>query len=437
MRLDGVRYWDVGYAGDGLRGPGYAPTTLYVPFDLLPQEAQATHWSAHGDVPEIWEGDQPRSCVPERLSRRSTRTRSLSPRSSSGRSATFTDRAKLTQNGRSTRTALLLVGKQGSAWRLSPNPAQLTWNLVGQESAHEHFGPPFLLSTTLLFQKIRNIQLRLLPQGGLLPQEVAKYDQRSVLEALHNCIAHQDYARGSRVVVTEQPDRLVFENAGSFFEGHPDDYVQGPRVPPSYRNPFLVQAMVELNMIDTIGYGIRMMHDRQAKRFLPLPDYDLSDPSAVRLTIYGGVVDTAYTQLLMQRTDLPLVDVLALDRVQKKLPIPDDVARRLRRAKLIEGRKPNFHVAASIAAATGRKADYIRTRAQDDEFYMRLVTDFLDEFGSASRSEITNLLWDKLSDALADSQKASRITNLLTRRRERGLIYNAGSRSKSSWKRVR
>lgn len=58
VQLDGVHYWDVGYAGDGLRGPGYAPRTLYVPFDLLPAEAQATHWSAHGDVPEVWNGDQ-------------------------------------------------------------------------------------------------------------------------------------------------------------------------------------------------------------------------------------------------------------------------------------------------------------------------------------------------------------------------------------------
>lgn len=58
VQLDGVHYWDVGYSGDGLRGPGYAPRTLYVPFDLLPAEAQATHWSAHGDVPEVWNGDQ-------------------------------------------------------------------------------------------------------------------------------------------------------------------------------------------------------------------------------------------------------------------------------------------------------------------------------------------------------------------------------------------
>lgn len=58
VRINGVHYWDVGFAGDGLRGPGYPPTTTYVPFDLLPAEAQATHWSAHGDVAEMWNGNQ-------------------------------------------------------------------------------------------------------------------------------------------------------------------------------------------------------------------------------------------------------------------------------------------------------------------------------------------------------------------------------------------
>lgn len=58
VNIDGVSYWDVGFAGDGLRGPGYPPTTDYVPFDLLPADAQASHWSAHGDAPEVWDGDR-------------------------------------------------------------------------------------------------------------------------------------------------------------------------------------------------------------------------------------------------------------------------------------------------------------------------------------------------------------------------------------------
>jgi hypothetical protein len=58
VTYEGVQYWDVGFAGDGLRGPGYVPTNTYVPIDALPQEAQDTHWSAHGDALEVWEGER-------------------------------------------------------------------------------------------------------------------------------------------------------------------------------------------------------------------------------------------------------------------------------------------------------------------------------------------------------------------------------------------
>lgn len=347
---------------------------------------------------------------------------------------TFLDRARITQNGQITRTALLLLGKAESAWQLSPHPAQMTWKLEGPERAYEHFAPPLLLNTSQLYQRIRNIQLRLLPDDELLPIEVSKYDQKIVLEALHNCIAHQDYTRNARVVVIEQPDRLIFENEGIFFEGEPGDYLEGNRVPRRYRNPFLAQAMAELNMIDTMGYGIHDMYARQARRYFPMPDYDLSEPGAVKLTIYGGVVDLAYSRLLIQKTDLPLADILALDRVQKKLPIPEEAVTRLRRAGLIEGRKPNLYVSAKVAKATSDKAGYIRTRAQDDEFYAKLLTDYLHKFGQARRDEIDTLLMGKLSDGLTPEQKYNKISNLITKLRRNERIHNAGSRSKPLWK---
>lgn len=125
-------------------------------------------------------------------------------------------------------------------------------------------------------------------------------------------------------------------------------------------------------MIDTMGYGIHAMYRAQAHRYFPMPDYELGEDPWVRMTIYGKIVDSAFTRLLIQKTDLPLLNILALDRVRKHLPLSDDVIKHLCRAKLIEGRKPNLHVAATIGTATPRKADYIRTRAQDDAFYIKL-----------------------------------------------------------------
>ena len=263
---------------------------------------------------------------------------------------------------------------------------------------------------------------------------MAKYDREVVLEALHNCIAHQDYTRSGRIVVTEWPDRLTFENEGSFFEGRPDDYIGGYKTPRRYRNPFLAQAMTELNMIDTMGYGIHKMYVSQARRFFPMPDYDLSEPSAVRITVHGRIVDPAYTRLLMQSTHLPLDSILALDRIQKHLPIDDAMVKRLRSAGLIEGRRPNLHVSAVVARATESKAEYIRTRAQDDEFYAKLITDYLQEFGAASRKEIERLLWDKLSDALDNGQKKNKISNLITKMRRGGRIYNSGTKKHPQWR---
>ncbi len=346
---------------------------------------------------------------------------------------TFLDRARLTQDGKVTRTALLLLGVPESAHLLLPHPAQMTWKLEGPERAYEHFGPPFLLNTTGLYQKIRNVQIRILPGDALIAIEVAKYDQKVVLEALHNCIAHQDYTRNGRIVVTERPDRLIFENEGGFFEGRPDDYISGNKTPRRYRNPFLAQAMAELNMIDTMGYGIHEMHLGQARRYFPMPDYDLSEAGVVRMSIPGSIVDPAYSRMLMQKTSLPLADILALDRVQKRLPLEDAMVKHLRRAGLIEGRKPNMHVSASVAKATASKADYIRTRAQDDTFYAKLIADYLAKFGKATREEIDKLLWNKLSDALDETQKQNKISNLLTNLRRAGHIRNIGSRKAPQW----
>lgn len=402
--------------------------------DAIRQQTQDSDWTARL-VPQASIGDLDAQALQYA---RDAYARKYSNRLTAGEvmgwpTATFLDRARLTYDGQITRAALVLLGKPEAAYLLSPHPAQMSWKLEGPERAYEHFGPPFLLNTSALYRKIRNIQLRILPEDHLLALEVSKYDQRIVLEALHNCLAHQDYSRNGRIVVTETPDRLIFENEGSFFEGRPEDYVSGEKTPRRYRNPFLAQAMAELNMIDTMGYGIHSIHVGQARRFFPMPDYDLSSPDAVRMILYGSIVDPAYSQVLIQQTDLPLEEILALDRIQKRLPLSEPMIRRLRRKGLIEGRKPHLFVSAAVARTTAHKADYIRTRAQDDDYYCKLIIDYIKKFGKASRVEIDKLLEEKLSDALNAPQKANKIANLLTKMRRNGLIVNRSSRTSPEW----
>ncbi|MEA1980784.1 MAG: transcriptional regulator, partial [candidate division Zixibacteria bacterium] len=111
--------------------------------------------------------------------------------------ATFLDKTKITRNGQITKTAILLLGKPESAHHMNPHPAQLSWKLEAEEEAYEHFGPPFLLSVEGVFKRIRNIKFKLQPFNQLVPIELTKYDSKIILEALNNCIAHQDYSQNA------------------------------------------------------------------------------------------------------------------------------------------------------------------------------------------------------------------------------------------------
>lgn len=363
-------------------------------------------------------------------------SRTVSPEDVAGwTTEAFLDKLHLLRNGKLTRAAILLLGKSGAAADvLSPYSPQLVWKLVGEECANDIFYPPFILATTELYSRIRNVQVRVLPEDQMLTTEVPKYNQKSVLEALNNCIAHQDYSRGERIIVTEYVDRLTFWNGGSFFEGVPTDYIAGDHTPHRYRNPLLASAMRELNMIDTLGYGIHSIYIGQAKRYFPLPDYKTTDKS-VEMTMYGHVVDIAYSTLLIRRGgEMRLDDILLLDRVQKGLRIGADAVRHLRSEGLIEGRVPHLHVSAKVAALTNQKAAYMKKKERTGAHYRGLLIDYIGKFNGLTRAEINEYMLEEIRGDLSESEKLTKISNLLTYLRRKGDIYNSGTDTKPLWK---
>jgi ATP-dependent DNA helicase RecG len=351
--------------------------------------------------------------------------------------STFLNKTKVYVGGKVTRTALLLLGKPESAHLLSPAQALITWVLRDekkQEKDYEHFDLPLILAGDKVLQKVRNLTVRQLPSGTLFPHEVTQYDPWVMRETLHNCVAHQDYSMGGRITVVETPDTLLFTNLGSFIPGNVEEMIRSDAPPEVYRNPFLAQAMVNLNMIDTIGSGIKRMFTRQRERSFPMPDYELDDPKKVAVRLTGQVLDENYTQLLLSQTELDLMDVIALDKVQKKRPVDEESFKRLKALELIEGRRPNLFVAAKVAAATGDKATYIRNRAFDKQHYKDMVVAYLEKFGEATRAELDTLLLEKLSDALDRNQKKGVVTNLLQDMKKAGLILPDGSTRWAKWR---
>lgn len=350
---------------------------------------------------------------------------------------TFLDKAKLTQDGKITRAALLLVGREEKAYLLN-HISQLVWKCFQEgEIFGDIYTIPYIKTTSKLLNRIRNYRFKIYPSNSLIPAEVWKYDTESILEGLHNCIAHQDYVLGERIVVTEDKDKLTFENAGGFYEGNYEQYILGEKTPKSYRNPFLVKAMVNIKMIDTQGYGIHKLFMKQKERYLPMPDYEGTTDSRVIMHLPGNVIDENYSLLLLSNHEVTLTDTILLDTIQKGKSISDEAMTMLRKKKLIEGRKPHVYVAKSLAQTTGTKVEYTKHKGLENKKCEALLLNSLKDHGSLTKQEIVHLLWDVLSDQLSDSQKENKVDNLLRKWKNAGKINNNTRGNISTWSLVK
>lgn len=349
--------------------------------------------------------------------------------------ATFLDKAKITLDGKITNTAILLLGKPESVHYISPSVCQVTWKLdTGEEKAYQHFEPPLFISVNDILNRIRNVKFKFFPNNQLIATEVLKYDPEVILEALNNCIAHQDYSLQSRIILTEQSGKLIFSSAGSFFEGKAEEYTLGDKTPKKYRNKWLAEAMVNLNMIDSLGYGIHKMYKSQRQRFFPLPDYTHSTRDNVILEIYGHTIDEKYAKLLIEKKDdLSLTEVILLDKIQKSMDITDDAAKLLKSKGLIEGRKPNYYISVKIAEMTNQKVEYTRNKGLDKEVYKVFILKLIENHNSATREEIDSLLLNQLPSYMDDKQRKKKIENILQEMKKDNLIFNIGNRGKSKW----
>jgi ATP-dependent DNA helicase RecG len=349
---------------------------------------------------------------------------------------TFLNKAKICISGKITRAAIVLLGKNESEHFLSPAIARITWVLKeagGMEKDYHHFGPPLILAVDQVFARIRNLKYRYLPDASLFPTEITQYDPWVIRETLHNCIAHQDYSQGGKINVVEEPEALLFTNLGDFIPGSVEEVIRRDAPPELYRNRYLADAMVNLNMIDTIGSGIKRMFTKQRQRYFPMPDYDLIEPHRVKVRIIGKVIDEKYTRMLATMGELNIFDVITLDKVQKGKPLTENEFKVLKAKRLIEGRRPNLYVSAKVAAAIETRADYIKRRAFDKTHYKKMVVEYLEEFKKASRAEFDQLLMNKISDALDSSQKKNFITNLLQEMRREGIIEPTGPTRWAKW----
>ena len=332
--------------------------------------------------------------------------------------AKFLDKAKLTINGKITRTALILLGKDEAEHFLS-STVKIRWNLktvTNEDKSYEVFSIPLILAVDEVFKSIRNLKYVYLRDGTLFPDEFLRYEPFNIREPLNNAIAHQDYSKKAYINVVEfEDDHLVFSNYGTFLPKSVEHVVLSDTPEENYRNPFLVAAMKNLGMIETQGGGIRKLFTFQRQRFFPMPDYDFKDGKC-KVTITGKILNEDFARILIKNPKLLLEDILLLDKVQKEGNTTDAEYNYLKKQGFIEGRKSNPFLSYKVIEQTNDEAlmsEYLANKSFDDAHFKDMIIAYLTKFGKVKRTLIDNLIIPKLSAVLSDSQKKRKVGNFL------------------------
>ncbi|KAB3875717.1 MULTISPECIES: RNA-binding domain-containing protein [Bacteroidales] len=345
---------------------------------------------------------------------------------------TFLSKCGIMKNGGITRAAIILLGKYESAFKLRPAVVQVTWTRRDEKQDvvdYEHFTVPFILTVDEILSKIENLTMREMPGGTLFPDTMKQYDDYTIREALHNCIAHQDYTMQQRINFVENPTYLYYSNAGSFIPGTLENALTNEEPQAYFRNECLCRAMVDFNMIDTVSRGIKKMFNEQWRRHFPMPDYEIDAKNRkVSVRIYGNEINKQYTNLLKTNDSLTLWDCISLDAVQKGRAIHEDVAQNLLNRGLIEGEAPNYTISLGIAKATNQLQGYTKQKGLDKEKMKQMILQYLKNAGTdgAKRDSIYEYIKDVMPQVKTHEQQLRLLGDILSALSVDKLIYAKG-----------
>ena len=345
---------------------------------------------------------------------------------------TFLSKCGIMKNGGITRAAIILLGKYESAFKLRPAVAQVTWTRRDEKQEvvdYEHFTVPFILTVDEILSKIENLTMREMPGGTLFPDTMKQYDDYTIREALHNCIAHQDYTMQQRINFVENPTYLYYSNAGSFIPGTLENALTNEEPQAYFRNECLCRAMVDFNMIDTVSRGIKKMFNEQWRRHFPMPDYEIDAKNRkVSVRIYGNEINEQYTNLLKTNKSLTLWDCISLDAIQKGRTIHEDIAQDLLNRGLIEGEAPNYTISLGIAKATRQLQGYTKQKGLDKEKIKQMILQYLKNAGTdgAKRDSIYEYVKDVMPQVKTHEQQLRLLGDILSALSVDKLIYAKG-----------
>lgn len=305
-----------------------------------------------------------------------------------------------------TYAAMVLMGKKEYSDLIPNSSLHIKWifnDSDGLPLSDNLFHIPFLLSVESLCEMIHDNE--------------KIYDEHVLHELLYNAIMHQDYTKEEMITVIEyNNNRIEFVNAGEFNSFFLEVlWSETPYC--EYRNKRLSAAMQNIGIVNCLGTGIKSTFKEQINRTFSLPDYKLSEEH-VKVTIYGKITHHDYSEALQNNDDLQFFEIMVLDRIAKGLEVDDYDAFSLCEKGLVGKLNKKFVILGSEFAKCNR------TYTGDQ--YKELILDLIQKNGSATRTEISELLNPLYPPTMSEKTRSGKTTNLLSSLVKSGKLVSEG-----------
>ena len=283
---------------------------------------------------------------------------------------------------------------------------------------------------------------------GLFREYVEDYPEVVLRELLMNAVAHRDYSRPQIIQIRKYPTHIEIESPGPFPNGIDEtNYLRQSNA----RNPIIMDVFREIGYTEKAGSGFNKIFTEllsKGKR-IPVPEetqYSLTFIVEAEI-ISERLLELSAEYKKLKGKDVDMDALLVLNTILNngktsfsQLESTPNISRYTLKYALEELLDLGFiettgkasgllyilHSSKQINAR--EKASYIKNKGFDDDYYRKLIVEFLRKFGSASREDIHKLLVDKLPGTLTQKQKFYKVGNLLAFLRKNGHIVTDNSR---------
>jgi ATP-dependent DNA helicase RecG len=314
----------------------------------------------------------------------------------------------LTENGKITNAALILVGKESSIKKFLPQSSiRLEYRNSATQIVFDNrqiFSEPYFLSIEKLWDSINQRNGKVPVQQGPFIFDIPFFNKEVIREAVNNAVAHRDYRRNSEIVIKQFPHELHITNPGGFPLGVNLHNLLTVNSTP--RNRLLSDVLAKTGVVERSGQGVDKIFYQSLSEAKSEPDYTRSDDLQVELRLSGVVEDKAFAlfirQVQSERKDdekLSVQEIILLNRIRKgdkKDEFDPNILKKLEKENLIERvgktNSQRFILSKAYFIFIDKRAEYSAEKSLEHNQILFLIIRHLQEFGKAKMGDFESLL---------------------------------------------